>query len=207
MGIIGTPLGGAAITKTDIETFINACMEDDITAVDLAEAIKLCMQDLSNLDFLEDEDTTQSLSSGDTYLNCPDKHKNIEEIQLEDSSGDLLDPLIPFSGGYREYLRSMGESQSNGTPENYCEKNGKLYVYPPADGDYDVTIAYSKYDGQDEDNIEFGPEFFNALKYGCCFFYATMKARTRYTEVWGPLYATEKELRRLNKKRQPYSTE
>lgn len=207
MGAIGTPLGGMAITKADIEAFVNASMEESISSANLAEIIKLCMRDLSNFNFLQGEDTTQTLSSGDAFLTCPDYYKDIEEIQLTDSSGDKLEPLDPFSGGYKEYLRCMGESQSNGEPQYYCERNGKFFIYPPADGDYDVTITYYRYDSQDEDNIEFNANFFNALKFGCCYFYALMKARTRYIDIWESRYREEKEMCRLNMKQQPKITE
>ena len=52
MGTTGTPITGANVTKADIETFINACMEDDITDVSLTEVIKLCMADVSNIGLL-----------------------------------------------------------------------------------------------------------------------------------------------------------
>ena len=207
MGTSGVPIGSESVTKADIQAFINECMEDAISTTALALAIKLCLRDLSNFNFLKATDTSQSLTASDTYLDCPEDYKDIDEIQLTDAEGDLLDPLIAFSGGYKEYLREMGSSQSNGIPEYYSEYNGKFYIYPPADGTYTVAIAYSKYDSQDEDNIEFGPEFTNAIKFGACFYYAMMKARSSYINVWGPAYAAEKELRRLNMKQQPSITE
>ena len=207
MGTTGTPITGGSITKADIETFINACMEDDITAASLTEAIKLCMADISNTGLLVGSDTTQTLEDGDLTLDTPDYYKDVLNILLTDDGDLLKDPLIALSGGHEEYRRLMADSTSTGTPKYYSEYNGSFYLYPPPDDDYTVNIEYQKYDDQDADDIEFDGEFSNALKFGSLYFYAMMKSRDRYVALWGPKYEVEKEMRRLNMNKQPYITE
>jgi hypothetical protein len=268
-----------AILKANIETFLNTCLEDDVTAADLAEAIKLCLRDISNMGLLWKLDNTKSLSDESTFIELPAEYKDILSIVLVDaaslgaitafatsdagaktqvtstahglSDGDIItltgtinydgsyvveqkatntfvipiayvaddatgmwmlnsaeteDPLIAFSGGWREYLENTAESTSIGTPEQYVEHNGKIYLYPPSDGDYGVLLEYQKYDTQDPDVIEFGDEFSNCIKYGTLFFYAMMKGRERYVNLWGQKYEVEKEFRRINMKHQPFIT-
>lgn len=263
-----------AITKASIESFINACMEDAISAASLTEAIKLCMQDLSNMGLLLALDNTKTLSAQSTFLDVPAKYKDLLSLTLVDADNlkaitafatsdagaktqvtcaahgllddgvititgttnydgsyvveqkttntfviptayvandamgmwmlntiDQEDPLRAIPGGWQEYLQAMADSVSVDVPEYYIEQNKKLYIYPPSDGDYGVLIEYQKYDNQDDTKIEFGDEFTNALKYGSLYFYASMKGRERYMQIWGGMYGTEKEMRRLNLKR------
>jgi len=119
---------------------------------------------------------------------------------------DTEDPLIAFSDGWAGYLYAMSDSVSVDTPKYYVENNGKIYVYPPSDGDYGILLDFQKYDDQDDTAIEFGDEFSNALKFGSLYFYAMMKGRERYIKLWGGKYEVEKEMRRLNMKKQPYIT-
>jgi hypothetical protein len=119
---------------------------------------------------------------------------------------DTKEPLIAFPGGWADYLFDMSESITTGTPEQYVENNGKIYVYPPSDGDYGVLLEFQKYDNQDDTAIEFGDEFTNALKFGSLYFYAMMKGRERYVNLWGGKYEHEKEMRRLNMNNQPSIT-
>lgn len=263
-----------AIVKASIEAFINACLEDAISADSLTEAIKLCMVDLSNMGLLLALDNTQTLSSETTFLDVPTKYKDLLSITpvdadslkpitafatsdggtktqvtcadhgrtndqvititgttnyngshvveqkttntfvipvayvADDATGmwmlntiDHEDPLIAFPGGWQEYLQAMADSVSTGTPKYYIEQNKKIYIYPPADGDYGVLIEYQKYDNQDDTAIEFSDEFINALKFGSLYFYTMMKGRERYVALWQQKYENEKEFRRLNLKR------
>jgi hypothetical protein len=206
MGTVGTLITTTLITKTDIESFINDCMEDDIASTSLAEAIKLCLRDLSNIGLLQATDSSIDLDDTTIYFNIPTDCKNIETINLTDSSGNKKEPLVAFPGGHSEYLECMADSTSTSTPEYYSESQGKVYLYPPSDDDYDVVVEYQKYDNQDPDNIEFGGEFSNALKFGSLYFYAMMKGRERYVSLWGQKYEVEKEFRRLNLKKPVYIT-
>lgn len=181
-------------------------MEEAIAAASLTEAIKLCLRDISNIGLLEGSDTTQTLELGDLTLVVPDEYKDVLTIQLTDDGGILQDSLIALSGGYEEYLLLMSDSVTTRTPEWYSEYDGSFYLYPPPDDDYTVSIKYQKYDDQDDTAIEFGDEFSNALKFGSLYFYAMMKSRERYLNIWGPKYEVEKEMRRLNMKKQPNIT-
>ena len=268
-----------AILKASIESFINVCMEDDITAASLTEAVKLCMADISNVGLLQKLDNTLALAANETFISVPSKYKDILSITLVDADkiqaitafatsdagaktqvtsaahgltdGDVVTitgttsyngshiieqkatntfvipvafvaddatgvwmlnladtetPLTAFSGGWGDYQYAMSESVSKNTPEYYVENNGKIYIYPPADTDYGVLLEYQKYDNQDDTDIEFGDEFSNALKFGSLYFYAMMKSRERYLNIWGPKYEHEKEMRRLNMNTQPSIT-
>ena len=206
MGTIGTPITGVSITKEDIEDFINVCMEDGISATSLAEAIKLCLADISNIGLLVGLDASQTLDDEDLTLSVPDRYKDVLDIQLTDDGGSLEEPLIALSGGHEEYRRLMAESTTKNTPIYYSEYNGAFYLYPPPKEDYTVNIEYQKYDSQDPDDIEFGDEFSNALKFGSLYFYAMMKSRERYVKLWLPKYQNEKEMRRLNMNTQPSIT-
>ena len=195
-----------AILKADIEAFINVCMEDGISAASLTEAVKLCLRDISNIGLLVGSDTTKVLADGDLSLAVPDEYKDVLSIQLTDDGDVLQDPLIALSGGHEEYRLLMADSTTTGTPEYYSEYDGAFYLYPSPDDDYTVNIEYQKYDDQDDTAIEFGEEFSNALKFGSLYFYAMMKSRERYVALWGPKYEVEKEIRRLNMKKQPSIT-
>jgi hypothetical protein len=194
------------ILKASIESFINVCMEEAISADSLTEAIKLCMADISNIGLLNSVDISQTLSDGDLTLDVPARYKDVLGIQLTDDGDDLQDPLIALSGGQEEYRLLMAESVTTRTPEWYSEYDGSFYLYPPPGVDYTVNIEYQKYDNQDDTNIEFGDEFSNALKFGSLYFYAMMKSRERYLNIWGPKYEHEKEMRRLNMNKQPNIT-
>ena len=210
----------------DVESFLNSCFENGVTADDLAAALKLCMRDISNMGLLDGSDDTITLnldsggelSVGDLSFDVPEDYKHVESILLSDTvftgavanarlaSAAIYDPLIPFPGGHEEYRRYISDSTTRGTPEYYSEYNGKIYLYPPPDKAYDVLMEFQKYDSQDEDAIEFGDEFSNAIKFGTAYFYALMKRRKEYVDIWGPQYQNEKEFRRLNKRTQPRIT-
>ena len=266
------------ILKASIESFINVCMEESITAASLTEAIKLCMADISNIGLLQKLDNTLALAANDTFISVPSRYKDILSITLVDDDkiqaitafassdaglktqvtsaahglsddnvvtvtgntsyngsqiveqkttntyvipvafvadgtgvwmlnlADTETPLIAFSDGWDGYQYAMAESVSKSTPEFYAENNGKIYVYPPSDTDYGVLLEYQKYDDQDDTAIEFSDEFSNALKFGSLYFYAMMKSRERYLNIWGPKYEHEKEMRRLNRNKQPNIT-
>ena len=268
-----------SILKANIITFLNRCMEDDVSPAEATEAIKLCMADISSLGLLQKLDNTLTLAASDTFISVPDGYKDILSLVLvdddkiqaitafatsdaglktlvtsaahglsdddvvtitgttsyngshiveqkttntyviptayvaDDATGmwmlnlaDTENPLIAFSDGWDGYQYAMSESVSKSTPEYYVENNGKIYVYPPADTDYGVLLEFQKYDDQDDTAIEFGDEFSNALKFGSLYFYAMMRTKELHMKIWGGKYEQEKEMRRLNRNKQPNIT-
>ena len=213
-----------SILKANIITFLNRCMEDDVSPADATEAIKLCLRDLSSLGLLDGVDTTITLNLDDSgelktsdldlYFDVPDEYKDIETIALSDTaftdseadtrldSAETYDPLVVFYKEHEEYRKAMALSAITGTPTQYSEYEKQIYLYPPPDKAYDVLVEFQKYDDQDPDNIEFDDEFSNCIKFGSVYFYAMMKSRERYATIWKPQYENEKQFCLLNKKKQ-----
>jgi len=190
-----------SIAKDDILTFVNSALKR--TETDIDSVIQLVLDDLSEENLLQAEDTTQSLASSGNDADYPTGYKELIEIVLNDGTYDGQ-PLEVISRV--EYLRKMKGviSADYAEPEWVNEFNKKFYFVYPADGTYTVKIYYYKYHAQDVDNIEFGDEFEMALKFGTAFFYACMKGLSRYIAIWGPLYQAKKAAREANKPPRAY---
>jgi len=196
-----------SVLKAEILTFINDNLHRTETAAKVAVPIQTVLNDLSNLNFLTAEDTEQTLTAGDTELVYPTLYKALVSIVLNDGSYDGA-PLRALAGGYKEYLRLMENFNSGlrSEPEWQAEYESKFYPYPVAGQSYTVVIKYYKFHAQSVDAIEFGDEFRNCINYGAAFFVALKYGLSRYQGIWGPMYASEKETRRLSAPSQPYIT-
>jgi len=193
-----------AITKAEPLAFVNDNLNRSETAAKLAVPLQTCLNDLSNINFLTDEDTAQTLVTGTETLDYPTLYKQLEQIILNDGSVDLA-PLKPLPGGYQEY-RELMRSSNAGTrsnPTHYAEYGKKFYLYPVPGNSYTVTIKFYKYHDNDVDTIEFTDEFRNAVNFGAAFYVAMKYKLHDYISLWGSNYANEKELRRLNLPEQP----
>jgi len=192
-----------SIEKANILTFVNSVLGRSETDIDVQ--IQTVLNDLSKHNLLVDEDTDQSLSSGNTTLNYPTGFKELVAIVLNDGTYDGP-PLKKIPGGHKEYRQWMEDETSTdySEPEWYSEYDSKFYVYHPANGDYTATIEYYKYHPKDVDSIEFGDEFTNCLYFGTTFEVACKLGLSRYISIWGPRYEKEKQEMIDNSNQQPY---
>lgn len=194
------------IAKSEIISFWNEArkgsLTEDATALDVA--IQLCLNDLSNSNFLKSSDTSQSLTSTSTTLAYPDLYKSLPDggIILNDGSYDL-EPLTRIS--WREYRNLMTSFNSGlrSTPKVYAEQNKKFYLYAPPGQSYTTTIWFFKYHAQSVDSIEFGEEFRNAIYFGTVYFKSKMQGNKKYEDIWKPAYYDEKQMRRMCQYQQP----
>lgn len=198
------------IIKADMIGFINEALllelEDDSTELDVA--IQLCLNDLSNCNFLTAEDVSQSLVAGGLTLNYPTAFKQLISIVLNDGSYDS-EPLKPIPGGMAEYGRLMKNYNSGlaGEPTHYTEFNKKFYIYPPADQAYTAKIKHYKFHAQSVDSIEFSDEFTNTVLFGTAYFKALLMSRPNDMAKWGQIYTNEKNLRWLEMPTEPQIVE
>jgi len=195
-----------SITKAEIITFHNearkGALAADSTSLDVA--IQLCLNDLSNQNFLKSSDTTQALNSTSTTLSYPDLYKDLMEggIILNDGNYDL-EPLTRIS--WREYRDLMVNFNSGlrSAPKVYAEQNKLFYLFAPPGQSYTTTIWFFKYHAQDVSNIEFGEEFRNAVYFGTVFYKAQLQGNPKYIANWQPIYEREKNMRRMCMYQQP----
>lgn len=194
------------ITKSEIITFWNQARKGSlaVTATTLDVAIQLCLNDLSNSNFLKSSDTTQTLTSTSTTLAYPALYKDLMDggIILNDGSFDL-EPLTRIS--WRDYRNLMTSFNSGlrSTPKVYAEQNKLFYLYAPPGQAYTTTIWYFKYHAQNVAAIEFEEEFRNAVYFGTTFFKSQLQGNQKYMGIWLPIYEREKQMRRMCQYQQP----
>jgi len=191
-----------SIEKADTLTFVNSNLKRAET--DIEVQIQTVLNDLSSLDFLTATDTAQTLASGGLTLNYPSLFKSLVSIVLIDSSSVRQAPLKPLPAGHKEYRELRDNDSTTGEPQWYSEFDKKFWLWRPADGAYTSEIEHYKFHAQDVDTIEFGDEFKNCINFGAAYFVALKFALPNYISIWGPLYAQEKEIRRLSAPCQPH---
>ena len=194
------------IEKSEIIAFWNEARKGSLAsdATNLDEAIKTCLNDLSNSNFLKAYDTTQTLTNTDTTLAYPSLYKDLIDggIILNDGSYDL-EPLTRIS--WREYKELMTNFNSGlrSTPKVYAEQNSLFYLYVPPGQSYTTEIWYWKCHAQSADTIEFGEDFRNVINYGTVYYKSMLQGNTKYMSIWGPIYEREKQMRRFCMYQQP----
>lgn len=196
-----------SLSKSDIMDFVNDALTESYSDGDgFDRIVQTVLNDLSNVNLLMASSDIE-ISNGDLSMDYPTGYKDLLGIRLTGDDDNIYEPLTPLLGGHQEYLACYGGSTSTGRPEYFSEWNEKFWLYRPPDDDYTATIEYFKYHAADGvDSIEFGDEFRNCANFGACYFAAMMRARERRIAVWGPAYAAEKEMRRLNMPKPPYIT-
>lgn len=135
-----------AIVKASIESFINACLEDAIPAASLTEAIKLCMQDLSNMGLLLAMDNTKTLALQSTFLDVPTKYKDLLSLTLVDA--DSLKAITVFAtsdGGTKTQVTCAAHGLSNDdviTITGTTSYNGSWVVEQKATNTFVIPTAF-----------------------------------------------------------------
>ena len=182
-----------AIIKANILTFVNRALRRAETDIDID--IQTTLNDLSNLDLLEAEDNTQTLSSGDTTLAYPTDFRGLVSIVLIDSSSVRRRPLTALPGGQSEYEDLRRQDAATSTPWSYAEFNKLFHLWRPPDQNFTTEIKYYRRHPQDLDNILFGDEFTNAVNFGAAYETATSLGLTRLINIWERRYLAEKTAR------------
>lgn len=185
-----------ATTKAKILTFVNSMLNRTESDIDIQ--IQQTLDDLSNLGLLREVNTDEILEDGDTSITVPTGYRDLISLVLINSSGNRQAPLEALRGGRREYHRLRESDKATGTPEFFVEFDNKFYLWRPANGDYTTEIEISKYHPKDVSDIEFGDEFLSAINFGTTYWVAVKVGLTRLINIWAPIYAQEKEIRRLN---------
>ena len=189
--------GPMAILKADILTFVNEALEEDLSGTELDLAIELTLTDMSDYNLLVAQAGPESIAIGDQSITTPTGFREALVVQLTHTdTSKLKEPLNKLPGGLKEYRELMAESSSNAEPRWWTESDGTFFLYPPANAAYTGLIDFYKDHPEDADNIEYGDEFSNCVRYGTAFHYAMLKTRERYMNIWGPKYDAEKSLRR-----------
>jgi len=194
-----------ALEKADILTFVNGVLRRSETDIDVQ--IQAVLDDLSDAEFLEETDESQSLENGDLTLDYPTGFITVVSISLTDSNGVEWAPLEKLPGGHAQYRKFRNNDSAAGRPEWYSEFDDKFWLWRPANGEYDAVIEYTKRHpalSGDTGSIEFGDEFKNALNCGAAFQVALKFKLKDYISIWGPMYETAKEKMRLSRPGQPY---
>ena len=179
-----------AILKTDILTFVNRALQRSETDIDIE--IQLALNDLSNEDFLEAEDTDQTLASGDLTLDYPTDYRDLVSIVLINSSSVRGDDLIALPQGFKQYQNLRSNDSTTDSPEYYAEFERKFHLWRPPGGYFTTEIKYYRFHPQTVGNIIFPDEFRNCIYYGAAYFRALTFGLTRLINIWGPQYFSEK---------------
>ena len=188
-----------AITKASILTFVNAAFSAAKTGSDLDIYIQEALDDLSKMHGLKDEDTTQTLVSGTTYLDYPDDALDTDQaiitVELTDSSSVRQGSLRRLRGGWDEYIRLMRHvgSSSRTLPTHMLTHDAKIYLYPIPGAAYTSSIWYYKLHQAIDSGVEFRDTWAKAIKYGACYYYSLLSASSEYISLWEGRFLVEKE--------------
>lgn len=179
-----------AILKADILDFVNRALQRSESDIDIE--IQLALNDLSNEDFLEAEDTTQVLASGDLTLAYPTDFRDLVSIVLINNSGVRGRDLRALPRGYKQYQELRDNDSTTDTPDFYAKFQRLFHLWRPPNGDFTTEIKYYRFHPQDVDTIIFGDEFRNAIYFGAAYYRALTLGLTRLINIWGPQYMAEK---------------
>jgi len=186
-----------AITKANILTRVNTRLQTAYAVGEIEAQIQEILDDLSEEDLLTGTDPDQELESGDKTLNEPTGYRALVNIvlTLTDSGSEQI-PLIPLSGGHKQYRELRHNDNSLGIPRWFSRFNGKFYLWRPANQDCTVLIEYYKNHAQNVDTIEFDEaKFKNAIYAGVTWKMALEAGRTRMIAQWAAIYYDAKQKR------------
>jgi len=183
-----------AILKADILTFVRKRLRENLTSLpDVDDEIKTTLADLSKYNLLTATPVDVAKVAGDTDVDYPILFKRLVSITPNDGTRDLR-PVLPLSGGFREYQRLLSGTISSYAAGQmyYAQHNKKFYIYPTMSQAYTFTIEYYQHSARDVDDIAFGDEYTNAINFGACYHAALFHKKTSYIEIWLPVYLSER---------------
>ena len=194
---IAAGIAPMAIAKSSVVAFCNKAWqtaENENTSTLFDQALLACLADLSKLPILRAVDETQALADGDYELDHPDDLMpgGLISITLTDVHGNVQDPLLPFTGGLREYRLVRHQNPGRNQPLYYVEGDDrKWYVWQTANAAYDVRIEYYRVHPPVATAILLPPPCSLAVKTGTMFFEAKLRRNPTYQAIWDPLYRKE----------------
>lgn len=183
--------------KTAILAFVNEALNTSFSGTDLDIAINACLADLSSEDLLVAQDTSQTLTSSSLTLAYPTSYRSIISIVLISAGGVREGPLLEIPGGYREYCELRDNDANKGTVEWFAEHKELFHLWRPPNASFTTEIDYYRDHPQTPANILFDEGFRNAIYFGTTFFKALLMQRDTDVARWGPMYAHEKDNRRM----------
>ncbi len=191
--------------ETGIVTFVNKALRKNYTVdgADLDIAIQICLNDAANHNLLVGTETSQTLIADDTTLDYPTDFKNLISLTLIDGNSNEKSPLIKLRGGHQQYRELRLNDDSSGLTEFYSEFNSQFFLWRPANQAYTTNIEFYRYHPQDINAILFTDEFRSMIYYGTAFFESMFIKNVEGSNRWGPMYANEKQLRRVSMNTQP----
>lgn len=185
-----------SITKAEILTEINDNLEESFSESQVAVAIQMCLDDLSEEDLLVGTDTAQTLSDGDTVLVYPTGFRALIAITLTvTAGGSEQHPLVPLPQGHFQYRQLRHNDNSVGIPRWYSEFNDQFFLWRPANQAFSSLIEFYKDHPQDLDTIEFGDNFKNAIFAGSTYYTILKHKKLSYIGFWSPIYENAKQKR------------
>ena len=131
-----------AILKANILAFVNKALK--ITETDIDVEIQVVLDDLSEEDFLEASDNSETLASGTASFSVPTDFRDYSAITLTNVSGVNQDPLQVIPGGIEEYRAVKSNDFSTGTPHWYALFNDTVNLWRPSSGVFTVLQEYTK---------------------------------------------------------------
>ena len=183
-----------AILKADILAFVKTILnERNFVQADVNPAITATLADLSKYNLLTATPVDVVKAAGDTDVDYPILFKRLVSITPNDGTRDLR-PVLPLSGGFREYQRLLSGTISSYAAGQmyYAQHNKKFYIYPTMSQAYTFTIEYYQHSARDVDDIAFGDEYTNAVNYGATFHAALFHKKSSYIDIWLPVYIAER---------------
>lgn len=185
-----------AILKADILTRVNARLQTNFSAEDIATQIQETLDDLSEEDLLIGTDDNQTLSSGDTVLVHPTGFRALVAITLTlTSSGSAQFPLIALKQGHKEYRGLRHNDSTTGIPRWFSDFDSQFFLWRPPNQNFTSLIEYYKNHPQDINAIEFDDNYKNVINAGVTFKMALENGRSRMIQIWGAIYTDAKQKR------------
>jgi len=190
----------ATVEKADILTFVNDKQRQNYEIADILDEINLILKDLSRAAKWPDlyrEDVTadrSELTEGDDAISFPTGLRILDFIVVNDGSNDGR-PLTEIS--FRDWLKLREDetSSSYAEPKYFARRGKKWFPHPIPDGAYTGKYWYWRHHPVTEEETEdilFGDEFDQCIKYGVCAEVAKTHGRTEYINIWEPRYMAEK---------------
>lgn len=202
MAITGTPVASTPAASTitladDILPYIQTQFEQSAMTVantKLIQSLKSCLVELSNRDLLQRNATgAETIDNTIFSIAVPTRSRVILSIQLTDSGGNKINPLIPLKGGKEAYDYWMSEDGGRGEPRWYTEYANKIYLYSPPNGTFTYTIDYLA-NHANSTTIEFSDNFLDVIQKGTAFYMSQFKLNQKYREFTAPLYAVSLQM-------------
>lgn len=200
-----------SITHAEILATVNEAFETTYAAANIANALRMALNDLSRMHVLKAEDTSQSTSTSTVYLDYPSDALNTDQaiisVQLTDSNGVDQGRLQRLRGGWREYRSQMEEFNTShrSEPSHFVTHDRRIYLFVPPGAVYTTSIWYYRRHPEltTDGTSVFEDEWQTAIEFGTIRYKAMLLHDRKFLNIYDPIYRDEKEQMRLQIPREP----